>query len=174
MARYSLGFSSTTTTSGGTANGTTLTSSGYPFFLQGGSPTQYLRVNEVQAGGEATAASAVQILRLGRDSAVGVTAITGDFLGALDAAVTAPGTLPTYGNAATTNPTRSTTLGILIAHSFNAYGGLVRWQARQGEEITVIGNTASLGEVSYSAFTGNVAGPVSGHCLFEIVAVSFV
>jgi hypothetical protein len=169
MARYSLGFSSTTTTSGGTASGTTLTSSGYPFFLQGGSSTQQLKINEVQAGGEATAASAVQILRLGRDSTVGVTAITGNFNAAMDATATAPGTLPTFGNAATTNPTRSTALGLLIAHSFNAYGGLVRWQARQGEEITVIGNTASLGEVSYSAFTGNVAGPVSGHCIYEIV-----
>jgi hypothetical protein len=27
-----------------------------------------------------------------------------------------------------------------------------------------------LGEVSYSAFTGNVAGPVSGHAIYELVA----
>ena len=169
MARYSLGSSSCTTTSGGVASGTTLTSSGYPFFLQGGSATQQLKINEIQAGGEATAASAVQILRLGRDSVVGVTAITGCFNAAMDATVTAPGTLPTYGNAATTNPTRSTTVGMLLAHSFNAYGGLVRWQARQGEEITVISATQPLGEVSYSPFTGNVAGPVSSHCIYEIV-----
>lgn len=169
MARYSLGFQSVTTTSGGKADTSAYTSGGYPFFLQGGSATMQLKVNEVQAGGEATAASAVQILVLGRDSTVGVTAITGNTNALMDASSTAPGTLATFGNSATTNPQRSSTLGHLIQHSFNAYGGLVRWQARQGEEITTIGATASLGEVSYSPFTGNVSGPISGHCIYELV-----
>jgi hypothetical protein len=168
MARYSQGFQSVTTTSGGKADATAYVSSGYPFFLQGGTSTMQLKVNELQCGGEATAASAVQILQFGRDSTVAVTSISGNFNALLDATSTAPGTTAVFGNAATTNPQRSTTLGKLIQHSFNAYGGLVRWQARQGEEITVIGNTASLGEVSYSPFTGNVAGPVSGHCLYEL------
>lgn len=169
MARYSLSFQSVTTTSGGTADAAGLTNSGYPFFLQGGASTMQLKINEVQAGGEATAASAVQILVLGRDSTVGVTAISGDKNALLDATSTAPSTVAVFGNSSTTAPQRSSTLGHLIQHSFNAYGGLVRWQARQGEEITTLGNTASLGEVSYSPFTGNVAGAVSGHCIYELV-----
>lgn len=169
MARYSLSVSSVTTTSTGKADTTSYVSAGYPFFLQGGSGTMQLKVNEIQAGGEATAASAVQILLFGRDSTVGVTGISGCFNALMDASATAPGTIAVFGNTATTNPQRSATLGHLITHSFNAYGGLVRWQARQGEEITVIGNTASLGEVSYSPYTGNVAGPISAHCLYELV-----
>ena len=160
MARYSLTFQSVTTTSGGTADTTTLTSSGYPCLLQGGNGTMQLKVNEVQAGGEATAASAVQILVVSRDTTVGATVSAGSTRNALmDATATAPGTLATFGNSATTNPQRSATAH-LIQHSFNAYGGLVRWQARQGEEITTIGNTQPLGEISYSAYTGNVAGAV--------------
>ena len=169
MARYSVSFASVTTTSGGKADTTVYVSGGYPFFLQGGSSTMQLKVNEIQAGGEATAASAVQVLQFGRDSTVGVTAISGCYNALLDGSATAPGTVAVYGNAATTNPQRSATLGHLINHSFNSYGGLVRWQARQGEEITVIGNTASLGEVSYSPGPNNVAGPISGHCLYELV-----
>jgi hypothetical protein len=169
MARYSLGFQSVTTTSSGVADAAAMTNGGYPFFLQGGTSTMQLKVNEIQAGGEATAASAVQILVFGRDSIVAVTAISGDFNALLDGSSTAPGTVAVFGNASTTKPQRSATLGHLIQHSFNAYGGLVRWQARQGEEITVIGNTASLGEVSYSPFTGTVSGGVSGHCIYELV-----
>lgn len=169
MARYSVGFQSITTTSGGIADATNLTSSGFPFFLQGGSATMQLKVNEIQAGGEATAASAVQILVFGRDSQVAATAITGVTNALLDATSTAPGTLASAGNSSTTKSQRSASLGHLIQHSFNAYGGLVRWQARQGEEITTIGASPSLGEVSYSAFTGNVAGAISGHCIYELV-----
>lgn len=169
MARYSLAFQSVTTTSGGVADTTAYTSGGYPFFLLGGASTMQLKVNEIQAGGEATAASAVQILVFGHDSTVAATALSGDYLSAMDVTSTAPGTLPSYGNSSTTKPQRSASLGHKIQHSFNAYGGLVRWQARQGEEITVYGSAASIGEVSYSPFTGNVSGPVSGHCIFELV-----
>ena len=137
--------------------------------LLGGTSTMQLKVNELQAGGEATAASAVQILVFGRDSTIGATITAGSCYNALmDGSATAPGTLASFGNTTTTKPQRSATLGHLIQHSFNAYGGLVRWQARQGEEITIVGNTASLGECSYSAYTGTVSGPVSGHCIYEI------
>jgi hypothetical protein len=169
MARYSLGFASVTTTSGGKADTTSYVSAGYPFYLQGGSATMLLKVNEVQAGGEATAASAVQILVFGRDSTKAATAISGCFNAALDATTTAPGTVAVFGNSSTTTPQRDATTGHLLHHSFNAYGGLVRWQARQGEEITIITATAPLGECSYSPYSGNVSGPISGHCLYELV-----
>lgn len=167
MARYSLGF--TSVAAAAVASAANFTDSAYAFFLQGGSSTMQLKINEVQAGGEATAASAVQILKFGRDSTVAATGISGGTNANLDGSSVAPGTLAVFGNVSTTKPQRSSTLGSLINHSFNAYGGLVRWQARQGEEITTIGNTASLGEVSYSAFTGTSTSVISGHCLYELI-----
>ena len=164
MARYSLASQSVTVTAvGDTA---AVTDNGYPFFLQGGSSTMQLRINEVQAGGESTS-SAVAIMVFGRDSTVAATGISGCTNAALDGSAVAPGTLAVFGRVSTTKAQRSATLGHLIQHSFNAFGGLVRWQARQGEEITVVGNTASLGEVSYTAHTGS-SGIVSAHCIYEL------
>lgn len=165
MARYSLASQSVTLSA--VADGANFTDNGYLFFLQGGSSTMQLRVSEVQSGGESTS-SAVAIMVFGRDSTVGVTAISGGFNAALDGSATAPGTLATFGRVSTTKPQSSTTLGHLITHSYNAFGGLARWQARQGEEITIVGNTASLGECSYRGFTGS-AGIVSGHAIYELI-----
>lgn len=163
--RYTLGSQSVTLTA--VANAANFTDNGYPFFLQGGSATMQLRVNEVQAGGESTS-SAPAIMVFGRDSTVAATGISGCTNAADDASGTAPGTLAVFGRVSTTKPQASATLGNLLHHSFNAFGGLVRWQARQGEEITTIGNTASLGELSYRAFTGS-SGIVSAHCKYELV-----
>ena len=164
MARYSLASQSVTLTA--VAETAAMTDNGYAFFLQGGSSTMQLRISEVQAGGESTS-SATALMVFGRDSTVAATGISGCTNANLDGASVAPGTLNVFGRVSTTKPQRSATLGHLLEHSFNAFGGLVRWQARQGEEITVVGNTASLGEVSYSGFTGS-SGIVSSHCIFEI------
>jgi len=165
MALYSVSSQSKTLTA--VADTAAFTDNGYLFFLQGGSSTMRLKISEVQSGGESTS-SATAIMAFGRDSTVGATSISGGFNAALDGSAVAPGTLATFGCVSTTKPQRSSTLGHLITHSYNAFGGLARWQARQGEEITVVGNTASLGEVSYSGFTG-ASGIVSGHCLYELV-----
>lgn len=165
MARYSLASQSVTLTA--VADAANMTDNGYAFFLLGGSGTMQLRVSEVQGGGESTS-SATALMVFGRDSTIAATAISGCTNAALDGNGTAPGTLATFGRVSTTKPQRSSTLGHLIQHSFNAFGGLVRWQARQGEEITVVGNTASLGEVSYSGTTG-AAGIVSSHCIYELI-----
>lgn len=159
--RYSLGYTTKTMTAVADAAG--FTDNGYAFFLQGNSSTSLLRINEVYVGGESTSSTPTTMV-LGRDSTVAATGISGDFLAALEASSTA-GTAPVYGCVSTTKPQRSATLGRLLGLSFNAFGGIARWQARYGEEITVVGNTASLGEVSLSSVTG--AGIVSGHCLFE-------
>ena len=126
------------------------------------------KINEVYIGGE-SGSSTPTTMALGRDSTIAVTSITAtnNYLALLDASATAPGTLMTFGSGATTNPTRSTTLGRLLGLSLNTYGGIARWQARYGEEISLIGNTASLGEVSLSSITGT--GVISGHILFEQV-----
>lgn len=166
MARYSLGFTSKTMVA--VADAATMTSNGYAAFLQGGSATMQLRVNEVSISGE-DAASNPNTMAFGRDSTVGVTSITavGNFNALLDAAATAPGTIAVFGSGATTNPQRSATLGHLLGPALNTFGGIYRWQARQGEEITTIGASASLGELSLSSVTGT--GKVTGHILYELV-----
>lgn len=170
MARYSASWSSITGDTG-TADGSSLTSNKYPFEMVGGSSTQQIKINEVFIGGEASASSSPMIMRLGRDSTIAVTATSAGnaLLALLDATATAPASVPALVQSATTNPTRSTTLGRLLSLSFNAYGGIARWQARQGEEITTIGNTASLGAVSLSSFTGSTAAATSGHMIIEVV-----
>lgn len=163
MARYSLSFEGVTLTA--VADTANFTDSTYPFFLQGGNSTMRLNVSEVYVGGE-SAASAITKLKLARDSTVAATGISGGRNANLDGAGTAPGTLAVFGNVSTTKPQRSSTLH-LLALSFNAFGGVIRWVARQGEEISTVGNTASLGEASLSAFTAGT-GIVSGHCIYEV------
>ncbi len=70
------------------------------------------------------------------------------------------------GNSATTDPQRSSTLKLLNI-GFNAFGGIYRWVAAPGEEISIVGNTASLGEVSLSAFTGGTPGAMGSHIIYE-------
>jgi hypothetical protein len=164
MARYSVGFQSKTMTAVADANA--MTDNGYATFLQGGSATMMLKVNEIYLGGE-SAASNPTTMAFGRDSVVAVTAISGNFNAVLDAVTVAPGTVAVYGCVSTTKPQRSATLGHLLQLSLNAYGGIARWQARYGEEITTYGASASLGEVSLSSVTGT--GIVSGHVLYEVV-----
>lgn len=163
MARYALSFEGVTLTA--VADTTNFTDATYPFFLQGGNGTMRLNISELYVAGESVA-SAVTKLKFARDSTVAATGISGGRNANLDGSGTAPGTLAVFGNTSTTKPQRSATLH-LLAPSFNAFGGVVRWVARQGEEISVVGNTASLGEVSLSAFTGGT-GIVSGHCLYEV------
>lgn len=159
--RYSLGF--TTKTMVAVADAANMTDNGYATFLQGGGATQQLKINEVYIGGEDTASTPTTMV-LGRDSTVAATGISGNFLAAMDAVSTA-GTVPVYGSASTTKPQRSSTLGRLLGLSLNTYGGISRWQARYGEEITTYGASASLGEISLSSVTGT--GKVSGHIIFE-------
>lgn len=165
MARYSLAFQSKVQIA--VADTIAMTSNGYAAFLQGGLATMQLKVNEVYIAGE-SAASNPTTMAFGRDSTVGVTAITavGNFNALLDGSATAPATIAVFGSGATTNPQRSATLGHLLQPALNAYGGIARWQARYGEEISTIGNTASLGELSLSAVTGT--GQLSGHLLYEL------
>lgn len=164
--RYSLSTTSVTPTA--TADATNLANTTYLGLLQGGNATQRLNIAEIYLGGEAAAASSPSIMVLARDSTVAATVVAGSTRSAaLDASSTAPATLPISGNSATTLPQRSATLHLLHL-SFNAYGGIVRWVARPGEEPSVVGNTASLGEASLSAFTGGTLGQMSSHLLYEV------
>jgi hypothetical protein len=167
MARYSLNYSQMTTAA--TADNASLTTLTYGS-LGGGSATQQLKINEVQCGGEASSA-AVQALVLGRDSTVAATSLTSVGMSnqVMDGTSTAPGTLALFSNTSTTKPVRLSN-GHLLNQSFNAFGGLVRWQARQGEEITTVGTSGTnFAEVSYSGTTGTVAATVSWHIIYEVV-----
>jgi len=167
MARYSFNVTSITPTA--TADTTNLVDSTYLMYLQGGNSTQRENISEIYMGGEAASSSSPSIMVLARDSTVATGTVGGGRVAVLDASNTAPGTVPNVGNtAATTKPQRSSTLHLLHL-SYNAYGGIVRWVARPGEEISVVGNTASLGEVSLSAYTGGTTGAMSAHVLYEVV-----
>lgn len=166
MARWSIMNKSFTPVA--VADATNFTDNGY-LALQGGSSTQRSNILEVYMGGQATA-SAPTIMELARDSTVAATAIAAGTNGrgpvALDPASAALAAPPLAVGSSTTKPQRSATLSLLEV-SYNAFGGIVRWFANPGQEIGVLGNTASLGEVSLSAFTGGTPGLMSAHIIFE-------
>lgn len=168
MAKRSVSHRSLTPTA--TADTTNLVDSTYPFALQGASSTQRTQVSEVYLGGQAGASSPT-IMVLGRDSQIATGSLTADATlndAAVDpatAALAAP--VVAFNKAATNKPQRSVTLGCLLNLSLNAFGGIVRWVAPPGGEIVMVGNTASLGELSLSAFTGGTAGLMGGHLIYE-------
>ena len=168
MAKYSGNWTSVTATA--IADTTALTDNNYPYALQGGTSTQRNQIAEVMIGGEATS-STVIVLKLARDSTASGTLVAGTggkVPVLLDGSGTAPATAPLGGNSATTDPQRSSTLH-LLNFSFNAFGGIARWIANPGYEIAMVGNTASLGDLSLSGFTGTGAAATSGHILFETI-----
>lgn len=166
MAKYALTFTGQATVA--VADTAALTTLKYASF-GGNSTTMQLKVYEVAIGGESSSA-AVQQYIFARDTTVAATALTSVGLtnALLDATATAPATVALFSNSSTTFPQRSATAH-LIQHSINAFGGYARWQARQGEEITIIGNSQPLGECSYSGGPATVAGQVSGHVHYELV-----
>lgn len=159
--------SMTTQTPTATADTANLADATYPFLLQGGSATQRVNVIEVQLGGQAGASSPT-IMLLSRDSTVAATNSlgTGQNDTPMDASTAALAAPPLVGNTNTTKPQRSASAHLLNL-SFNAFGGIVRWVTAPGEEISIIGNTASLGEISLSAFTGGTPGAIGAHMVYE-------
>jgi hypothetical protein len=67
------------------------------------------------------------------------------------------------------------TLGTIVAATtdpklelnLNAFGGIIWWNAAPTQQWSILGNTASLGESSLSAFTGGTVGAISAHILYE-------
>lgn len=166
MAKWS--FSNANWTPTAVAAGATQTANG-ACFLQGGSPTQQMLVSEIYMGGQA-GASAVNDMVVSRDSTIAVTAITlgtngkNAPLDPFTAALAAP---QVPGFSATTMPQASPTLQ-LLALTFNAFGGIVRWVAYPGEEIKIYGTAVNVGEISLScsSLTGT-PGAISSHLIYE-------
>ena len=165
MAKWS--FEEGTWTPTAVADTANMTSGGF-MALQGGSSTQRIDVQEVYMGGQAGSSSPT-FMQLARDSTVGATlsiANSGSSNGALDPATAALAAAQTAFDTATTKPQRSSSLARLNL-SFNAFGGIVRWVAPPGGEFRMLGNAASLGEVSLSAFTGGTPGLMGSHIIYE-------
>jgi hypothetical protein len=151
----------------GVADTTTMTANG-AMFLQGGSATQKLLVSEVGLSGLAGASSPTAV-QIARDSTVGVTSITLGTNGKnapLDPFAANLAAPQVVGFSATTMPQRSATLNLLTP-GFNAFGGIYRWVAYPGEEITVYGNAVNVGEISLSALNIGTPGLMMSHLIYE-------
>lgn len=147
---------------------TTATTANQMMALQGGSATQRTNIHEVYMGGLATS-SAPSPMILARDSTVAATALGLGTIGrdaALDGATAALAAPPVPLATATTMPQRSATLHLLPL-AFNAFGGVVRWLAAPGEEISIVGATQPLGEISLTAYTGGTPGLMTAHIIYE-------
>lgn len=162
MARWSATRTNWTPTA--VADTTNFTDNGY-FALIGGSSTQRSNIWEVKMTGLAGASAAMQTV-LARDSTIGATALSGGTLAALDPSTAALAAPPVQFSVSTTKPQRSSTL-YLLDLGFNAFGGLVRLQMPPEGPIGMLGNTASLGEVSISHLSTGTPGLTACHIIFE-------
>lgn len=160
----------TWTTGTGTADASALTTLQY-MALQGGTSTQMNMVEEVYMGGQATASAPV-IMLLARDSTVvgtptalatpnsnGLLHPSGGVLTAVAVGAVTGGT----------QPQRATSVSLGKKNfSFNLFGGIVKASYQNTQDrFGILGNTASLGEVSLSSFTGSTSGLVGSHILYE-------
>ena len=136
--------------------------------LMGGSTTQRIDIYEVYMGGLATA-SAPSPMVLARDGIVQATPTaltTAQSNAALDPATAALAAPQVAFTASTTKPQRAAALAKLPL-GFNAFGGVVRMNLPLGQELKILGNTASLGEASLSAYTGGTPGLINASISYE-------
>jgi hypothetical protein len=161
-------FSSENFTPVAVADTSSFTNQGY-MALQGGSSTQVSQISEVAAFGVGAAAAATPLV-FGRDSTVGATLTaltTGESDGPFDPATAALAAPVNPFTQSTTKPQRSASAAKIMM-GVNAFGGVTRWQAYDEKDmIKMLGNTASLGELSLSCYTGGSPGPVSAHIIYE-------
>jgi hypothetical protein len=155
----------------GIADATNLTASTY-MALQGGTSTQVNFLDEVYMGGQATS-SAPMIMLIGRDSTVVGTPTalstpnSNGLLNASGGVLTAPAVGAITGG---TQAQRATSVSLgKLNFSFNAFAGIVRCNyANTSDRFGILGNTASLGELSLSSFTGSTASTsIGAHLIYE-------
>lgn len=151
------------------ADAANFTDNGYQA-LMGGSTTQRIEVTEIHMGGQEGSASKPCLMIVSRDSTVQATPTalsTGQSDAAIDPATAALAAPAIPFTASTTKPQRSATLG-LLAVPFNAYGGIMRWWVNNPKSaLVIVGNTASFGELSLSAYTGGTPGACGSHIVYE-------
>jgi hypothetical protein len=141
--------------------------------IQGAAGTQRTNVLEVFIQGESTA-SAVSYLQLAHDSqiAVGMTALAApNSDGPQDPSTGALGApVVSFVAQGTTFPQRAATATLSrLRLSLNCFGGIIKWNPWQPNmAFSILGNTASNGEASLSAFTGSSgSAQVSSHIIYE-------
>lgn len=154
-----------------TADTADLVDGTYPHLLQGGSATQLNRIWEISESGQAPSSSSPTFMLLSYDSQVATganTRLAGQTDVAVDAATAALANIALTGNQNATLKPRRDVARHLANCSINTFGGVYFWRANRVEEcFTVLGNTASLGEVSLSAFTGGTPGAIGSHMIYE-------
>lgn len=173
MSAYMMGIG-TMTSGTGIADATSLTAGAY-WAIQGGTTTQLSFLDEIYLGGQATA-TAPAIMLLGRDSTVAgstsaVALATPSSFGILHPSGGVITTVPSaFISCTTTQPQRSNSVTLGKKNfSFNFNGGIVRCNyANTQDRFGILGNTASLGEMSLSAFTGTTSGLFGGHLIIEL------
>lgn len=166
MAKRSISVSTFTPTA--TADTMNLVDDTWFASLQGGTATQFLETSEIMLEGQA-GASAPTFMVFGRSSTIAGTLVAGTELreGPFHHATADLAAPPVFGRSATTQPQRSATDGHLLNLSINAFGGIVRWLAAPGEELSTFGSTGVLAEFNLSAFTGGTPGALGGHWVYE-------
>ena len=158
------------TTGTGTADNASLTTLQY-MALQGGTSTQVNALDEVYIGGQAGSSSPVLFL-LGRDSTVVGTPTALSTPNSNGPTGASAGVLTNAAVGAITGGTQairsnSVSLG-KMTFTINTYAGAMRCNyANTQDRFQILGNTASLGEMSLSAFTGSTSSSVSSHFIYE-------
>jgi hypothetical protein len=162
-------FSIATATSGaGTANNVTVGTSGFMALL-GGSATLLIDFLEILISGFATS-SAPALMLFARNSTIGATptAIADPAADGPLHPSSAAAAIGTPYIAAATGPVRSSSVtAAKLNLGLNLFGGIIRWQAAPTQQFSMLGNTASLGEVSLSAYTGTTSGTYGAHIIYE-------
>jgi hypothetical protein len=150
------------------ADTTAYTNQGY-MAIEGGSSTQMINIEEVYIGGQASSGSVTNMV-LARDSTVCGTSnaalVANEKNAALHPSTAALAAPQICFTQSSTKPQRSSTLGI-AALPLNAFGGEVLWRPPRPGALAVLGNTASLGEISLSCYTGGTPGNVGAHIMYE-------
>ncbi len=167
MAKRIVSLTSLTPTA--TADAANLANNTFLSFVQGGSATQTIRIVEIYLGGLAST-SAPSIMLTAQDSTVAVNIGAGNCTDApVDAATAALAAAVKTGNNISAGAVFGQRSATLHLHnlSFNAFGGIVRLNWPLDQQAVVVGNTANLGELSVSAFTGGTTGLMGFHLMYE-------
>ena len=139
--------------------------------IRGGSTTQRLDILDFMIEGMAPTTSSPTILQFARHSTIATTptalaAPASD--GPADpatAALAAPAV--TFTAAAAGGQRSAVTTDARLNLGINAVGGLLRYNAAPTQQFSMLGNTATFGEASLSAFTGGTVGAINAHIVYE-------
>jgi hypothetical protein len=138
--------------------------------LQGTSATQRTHITEIEVGGLAstTSPSIMQWARCTVAATTPTALASPNSAGPKDASAAALASpVAAFVAASTPNQRSAAITDAKLDLSFNAFGGIVRWNVPWQESWSMIGNTQPLGVCCLSAFTGSTTASVSAHIVYE-------